>query len=132
MCSFLNELKEIERLAQEETGKPLQVTENHFVQRSVAAPWFRFDSIGMSEEEADLTGSELENLKDIPKQTLRDYYAQIEMSVLENMNIMTVNDKDNIEDDDVTFESEDRDNWSRLRFRLEDGKYICEIAQADA
>ena len=132
MCSFLNELKEIERLAQEETGKPLQVTENRFVQRSVAAPWFRFDSIGMSEEEADLTGSELENLKDIPKQTLRDYYAQIEMSVLENMNIMTVNDKDNIEDDDVTFESEDRDNWSRLRFRLEDDKYICEIAQVDA
>lgn len=45
---------------------------------------------------------------------------------------MTVNDKVNIEDDDVTFESEDRDNWSRLRFRLEDGKYICEIAQVDA
>ena len=132
MCSFLNELKEIERLAQEETGKPLQVTENHFGQRSAAAPWFRFDSIDMSEEETDLTGSELENLKDIPKQTLRDYYAQIEMSVLENMNVMTVNDKVNIEDDDVTFESEDCDNWSRLRFRLEDGKYICEIAQVDA
>ena len=59
--------------------------------------------------------------------TIREYHEQSSMNTPEEMNYMF---SDHI-DGNITFESDDINNWARLRFRLENGKYIYEIAQAD-
>lgn len=124
MCDFLNELKEIERLAQAETGMPIPRSDDRYSFSSINDHWMCF---GLDENEAELTGSALENLKDIPRMTIREYHELASMNTPEEMNYMF---SDHI-DGNITFESDDINNWARLRFRLENGKYIYEIAQAD-
>ena len=132
MCTFLNELKEIERLAQEETGRPCPEKRGVIYQRIAAAPWLNCGSeVFIGEEGKILTGPDFEELECVPKQTIRDFYARIETGALDNMNALLINDGQDIQDEDLTFETDNADNCARLRFRLENGRYIYEIAQVD-
>lgn len=127
MCNFLNELKEIEQLAQAETGLPIQKSDvTSFVLDFCTEPfWFQWN-----EEEESLVGPELENLDWICKHTRREFHAQMEQQDPVEMNRMTVCDGENVRDN-VTFEAEDRSQWAHLNFRMEQGKFICEIAHLE-
>ena len=133
MCDFLNELKEIERLAQEETGRSCAENRGIIFRRIEAAPWLSgVSSIYIGEEGRELSGSDYEKLENVPRQTIRDFYAQFETRALDNMNEIIINDRNSIRDEDLTFESDNVGNCARLRFRLDNGRYIYEIAQTDA
>ena len=127
MCRFLNELKEIEQLAQAETGLPIQKDDTASVE-----PGFSIDPVFFTwnEEEEGLVGAELENLDRISKQTRREFHEQLSQQDPVGMNQLTVCDGTDIRDN-VTFEAEDKSQWAHLNFRLEQGKFICEIAHVE-
>lgn len=127
MCDFLNELKKIEQLAQAETGAPVFDANDDSLPNYTNSAWYLFS---LTEEEASLTGSALEKVEKIPHMTIREFYEQTSNITVKNMNKLQANNTD-YSDDDITFESDDSNNWARLRFRLENGKYIYEIAQAE-
>lgn len=127
LCDFLNDMKEIERLAQIETGEPLPRT-NKWIEGYLLHYWYglHLNNSPLKEDEMKWRGAELEKAEAIPKLTIREYYDQIFQNEPEGMNCLHV-----YEYDDVTFEPDENSLWARLRFRLENGKYIYEIAQLD-
>lgn len=114
MCDFMNKLKEIEQLAQTETGKPISCTEaDERFNQSLSMQWWDF--LNRNESAAGIS-----------EMTRREYHEQASKAALMDMNrLFTYNS------DGLTFEPEESSQWARLRFRLEDGKYIYEIAQAE-
>lgn len=123
MCDFMNELKEIERLAQAETGKPLPRTDNEWFNDYQRYKW---ESFSLKEEEMLWTGTQMEKAEELPRDTIREYHEQASQKEPEDMNRLFVYDFD-----DLTFESDEASQWARLRFRNEGDKWICEIAQTD-
>lgn len=127
MCSFLDELKQIEQLAQAETGLPVEKT-NSASEAQAFSPdpmefmWYK--------EEENLVGSALENLDRLPKITRREFHAQLEQQNPVGMNRLMVFDGERVRDN-VTFEAENNSQWAHLNFRLEQGKHICEIAHIE-
>lgn len=114
MCDFMNKLKEIERLAQAETGEPISRTENdERFDGSLTVRWLGFASRWGQEE-------------GIPEMTIREYHEQASQNEPKEMNRLNV-----YGNDDITFEPDESSLWARLRFRLKNGKYIYEIAQAE-
>lgn len=111
MCDFMNKLKEIEQLAQTETGKPISCTEaDERFNQSLSMQWWDF--LNRNESAAGIS-----------EMTRREYHEQASKAALMDMNrLFTYNS------DGLTFEPEESSQWARLRFRLEDGKYIYEIA----
>lgn len=116
MCDFMNELQEIERLAQAETGEPIsEAQKDKRFDGSLASQWWDF---------ADRWGQE----ERIPEMTIHEYHEQALKAALVDMNIIM---NDGMNDGDLEFAADESSLWARLRFRLENGKYIYEIAQAD-
>lgn len=116
MCDFMNELKEIEQLAQTETGKPIPCTEaDERFNQSLSMQWWDF--LNRNESEAGIS-----------KMTIREYHEKACEREPVDMNQICIwgNGEDTFE-----FETTESSQWARLRFRLENGKYIYEIAHAE-
>jgi len=121
MCDFLNEVNEIVAEARAENSA---IADKDF--NPAVGSLSLFNDGPLERERADGPfGSELEKLDWMPKRTLREHYEY-----LRSLNRYTC-ELNCLDFDGMMFESDDSDNWARLRFRFENGRYIYEIAQSD-
>ena len=130
MCDFLNELKEIEQLAQKETGTPLSYQDLKWYYVSITDVWCRY----LEEENVDTANISNEQCADMDVLThfsRRELAQKMSEADYADMNQIYLDSQALNEGDSVYFESVNSDNWARLRFRLEDGKFIYEVASAN-